>query len=430
MRPFDFAIGCAIFVRGGLSQVFWVEPPTTADPNTIEDCTLWHIAESGDTCPSVSSANFITPEQLAAYNPSLAGSCQFIVGNSYCVEQNWGVPPETQTPTTTTTSAAPTSTGNGIQTPTPIQDGMTKDCNKFHFVVSGDGCTSIQSTYGISFAQLLAWNPAIGGNCQSIWLNTYVCVGVIGGTATTSSPPTTTTTGNGIQTPSPIQEGMTKSCNKFHLVVSGDGCVNIGSQYGVSTAQLVAWNPAIGTNCQTLWLNTYLCVGVIGSTTTSTPSSTTTGNGVVTPTPTREGMTPDCTGFHFVVSGNTCQTISSQYGISFQQFLAWNPYVGSNCAGLWLDTYVCIAAKSRLPTTTTMTTSTTRTGNGIATPTPTQPGMVNNCDTFYKVVSGDGCQSIATRFGISLANFIAWNSGVGQNCQSLWLDTYVCVGLI
>jgi hypothetical protein len=46
------------------------------------------------------------------------------------------------------------------------------------------------------------------------------------------------------------------------------------------------------------------------------------------------------------------------------------------------------------------------------------------------VVSGDGCQSIASRYGISLANFIAWNSGVGQNCQSLWLDTYVCVGLI
>jgi hypothetical protein len=66
MRPFHLAVGCAVFARGAVSQ-FLVDPPTTADPNTIQDCTLWHIAASGDTCPSVSSASFITPEQLIAY---------------------------------------------------------------------------------------------------------------------------------------------------------------------------------------------------------------------------------------------------------------------------------------------------------------------------------------------------------------------------
>ena len=39
--------------------------------------------------------------------------------------------------------------------------------------------------------------------------------------------------------------------------------------------------------------------------------------------------------------------------------------------------------------TTYSTTSETSTGNGIATPTPTQPGMVSNCNKFYKVTDED-----------------------------------------
>jgi LysM repeat protein len=354
----------------------------------------------------------------------LAGSCQFTVGNSYCVEQNWGIPVET--PTTTTTTAAPTSTGNGIQTPTPIQDGMTKDCNKFHLVVSGDGCTSIQSKYGITFAQLLAWNPAIGGNCQSIWLNTYVCVGVIGATTTTSSPPTTTT-GNGIQTPTPIQDGMTKDCNKFHLVVSGDGCTSIQSQYGITFAQLLAWNPAIGGNCQSIWLNTYVCVGVIGgTTTTSSPPTTTTGNGISTPSPIQDGMVKNCNKFHLVSSGEGCASIGAQYGVSTAQLFAWNPAIGNNCQSLWLNTYLCVGVIGS-GTTTTSTTSTTKTGNGIATPTPIRDGMTTDCTGFHFVVSGETCQTISTRYGISFAQFLAWNPYVGSNCAGLWLDTWVCV---
>lgn len=46
------------------------------------------------------------------------------------------------------------------------------------------------------------------------------------------------------------------------------------------------------------------------------------------------------------------------------------------------------------------------------------------------VVSGDGCQSIADKYRITLANFIRWNSGVGNDCKSLWLQTYACVGII
>jgi hypothetical protein len=43
-------------------------------------------------------------------------------------------------------------------------------------------------------------------------------------------------------------------------------------------------------------------------------------------------MTLDCTNFHFVLDSEICQNINTQYNISFIQFLAWNPSVGSSRA--------------------------------------------------------------------------------------------------
>lgn len=42
--------------------------------------------------------------------------------------------------------------------------------------------------------------------------------------------------------------------------------------------------------------------------------------------------------------------------------------------------------------------------NAINTPTPIQPGMVNNCNSFYKVVSGDTCENIQNKYQISLSD--------------------------
>ncbi len=49
-------------------------------------------------------------------------------------------------------------------------------------------------------------------------------------------------------------------------------------------------------------------------------------------------MATDCLVFHLVASGETCQGISTQFSISFAQFLTWNPAVQSDCSGLWAST--------------------------------------------------------------------------------------------
>ena len=117
-------------------------------------------------------------------------------------------------------------------------------------------------------------------------------------------------------------------------------------------------------------------------------------------------MVTDCDAFHLVASGDECGTIASTYGITLANFYLWNPAVGSTCLYLDLGDYVCvnIIGGSTTITTTTATTTTATTGDGVTTPTPIQTGMVTDCDAFHLVVSGDECSTIASTYGITLAN--------------------------
>ncbi|RYP13788.1 hypothetical protein DL765_006737 [Monosporascus sp. GIB2] len=125
-----------------------------------------------------------------------------------------------------------------------------------------------------------------------------------------------------------------------------------------------------------------------------------------------------------VNTGDTCDRIASKNGITVTEFLKWNTNVGGTaCNGLWANAYVCVSIVGHTPTPVT-------TGNGIATPTPTQAGMVSNCKAFYKVVSGDTCATIASKYKITSAQFIRWNPAAKSDCTGLWSNTYACVAVL
>ncbi|KAL2834838.1 hypothetical protein BJY01DRAFT_252812 [Aspergillus pseudoustus] len=169
------------------------------------------------------------------------------------------------------------------------------------------------------------------------------------------------------------------------------------------------------------------------TTTTIASSTTTTGSSITTPTPIEPGMVDNCTAFHLVVSGDTCADIAADAGISLSDFVSWNPGVGSDCSGLWLDYYVCVGAGSVSSSSSSSTVSTTTaatTGNVVSTPTPYEPGIPDDCVGFHLVVSGDTCAEIASDSGITLDDFYSWNPTVGTNCSGLWLGYYVCVGIL
>ncbi|KAJ5541919.1 hypothetical protein N7535_004338 [Penicillium sp. DV-2018c] len=236
--------------------------------------------------------------------------------------------------------------------------------------------------------------------------------------------------------PGTVAPGAISTCSEWVQASYGMTCDIIHRLFGMTDAEFELWNPSVtqlGDDC-TLIRDLYYCVQVNYVTQTPTwsaPTPTTTSTtGVTTPTPTQTGMVSTCNDFYLVVSGDSCFDIAAANGIALDDLYSWNPAVGTDCAGLWPDYYICVGLiGGSTPTTTTTTTTTTTAGNGVATPTPIQTGMVTTCKTFYLVLSGDGCYDIAAAAGVTLDNFYAWNPAVGTDCAGLWPDYYVCVGV-
>lgn len=151
------------------------------------------------------------------------------------------------------------------------------------------------------------------------------------------------------------------------------------------------------------------------------PTPTKPDNGIETPLPTQEGMIYNCNAFYVVEMNDSCDTVASEHGVTIPDIISWNPALGSACDNMWTGYNLCVSVIGYEPTP----------SNSVETPSPIQPGMVDNCDEFYQVESGDVCYSIAVDNDISLDQFLEWNPDVGgAGCDGLWLDAYVCIGVI
>jgi LysM repeat protein len=338
------------------------KPTYPYDPNTTPNCVWWVDHDGFDTCQAIVDDNWITVDEFRQMNPSVGAGCTGLkVGQSYCVEKGAGPDPQ---PITTSSS----STKSTTSTPT-------------------------STTFSTSTKP----------------------------TTTPSPTPSPTKPSNGISTPEPTQPNMVDNCDAFYFVKPGEGCSDVLTKNGITLAQLFQWNPSVGANCAGLWSEVNVCVSIIGH----TPSTTTPGNGIATPQPTQPNMVNNCDAFYFVKPGESCNDVLTKNSITLAQLYQWNPSVGSNCAGLWVEVNVCVSIVGHTPTT-------TQPGNGIATPTPVHPSMVPNCDAFYKVQQGENCNTVASKNGITLAELIKFNPNAGTttNCNGLWADTYACVSII
>ncbi|KAF7555932.1 hypothetical protein G7Z17_g1810 [Cylindrodendrum hubeiense] len=308
-----------------------IETPDSIQPGMVSNCDKFYFVKSGDSCAAIASKHGITLVQFNKWNTKLGSNCGGLWADAYACVSIIGHDPTPSKPTTTT-KVSPT---NGIKTPSPIQDGMAKNCNKFHMIRTTTTCTSIRDYYHLPLADFYKWNPAVGTKCQALLVNYYVCVSVVGWKPPT---PTAPDKGNGIATPTPFQTGMTKNCNKFHLVKKTTTCASIQNYYKITMADFYKWNPAIGSKCTALWADNNVCVGVIGQ----KPTPTQPPKGFQTPSPIQAGMVKNCKKFHLVKKTTTCASIQASYKITMANLYKWNPAIGSKCTALWVDNYVCV----------------------------------------------------------------------------------------
>lgn len=269
-------------------------------------CTQVYQVISGDYCYLIWTEFGITEAQLYAWNPTLDAACDLSIGQILCVAES------SSTISTTSTTVSSTTTSASVSA-TPSA------CTEYYTVVSGDYCYKIYTEFGISSAQLYAYNPSLDANCD-LSIGQVLCV--------SESPVSTSSSSVQVSSTSSASPTPTAACTEYYTVVSGDYCYKIYTEFGISSAQLYAFNPSLDANCD-LSIGQILCVSESAISTSSSSSiSITTSQTTTSASPT---STAACTEYYTVVSGDYCYKIYTEFNITSAQLYAYNPSLDTNC---------------------------------------------------------------------------------------------------
>ncbi|KAF7797813.1 hypothetical protein EIP86_009019 [Pleurotus ostreatoroseus] len=270
-------------------------PPTAIAPSTTSSATATQTIaadyeiQPGDSCLAIELLFNLPLARFIAWNPEVNAGCTNIeVGLSYCVfglteytPTPISIPPSVTIPPPTSaslssTSSSTTTSPSGSPLPSNIASGtITSGCNQYYTIVSGDSCTAIESNFGITINQFVAWNPEVNVQSPGTNIDVGLAYCVSGPTVSTTTSPTTSPTGV------PIAPGtITTGCAQYYPIQSGDDCSTIDSKFKISLAQFLAWNTGVNAKCATLLLGSNLLLGfqycVSGPSVSSTSTSVTT----------------------------------------------------------------------------------------------------------------------------------------------------------
>lgn len=191
-----------------------------------------------------------------------------------------------------------------------------------------------------------------------------------------------------------VEDPFSKSCTKVHTVQGGDTCFKLWQANAISDQTFRSLNPGI--NCSNLQIGQRLCVG-----STSSPSGRATQPTQSAPAPSvaspAQQSPTGCARYHTIVSGDLCHLLWSRYRISQQLFYTLNP--GIACQNLRIGSRVCIAGAS--------------------------PASTSGCRRIHRIVSGDTCYALWTRFGIAESRFRSLNPSI--NCSNLRIGNTLCL---
>ncbi|GKT58291.1 lysM domain-containing protein [Colletotrichum tofieldiae] len=359
----------AIYLTGNPTST--AATPTSTSPEPDKSCVSTYTVQASDAdCHSIAVAQGVSLNQMLYFNNLQAGCADF-----------------------------PTAAAAGTQL------CMPHTCETYT-VQQNDTCAGLVQQFGYAFtqSQLVAWNVDISRGCDNLALlvGAQICVsfpGDVAGTTTTRPPQSATVA----PIPTNVVDGTNTRCSRYYEVKLDDTCASVSTNQGIALQDFYFLNPELNTtSCSNLFLGYSYCVASVGD--ISTYSGYLGG-----------GPTNPCVG------GTTVAEAASCYATTYATTDAWtfpvlNTTAGTTtAAGNW--TSVPVTPVAPYPVT----------QSAEPTPTPHQAQMATGCTDFYKVVDGTTCAAILDGFAITFADFYAWNPDVGDDCQFLQLDVYVCV---
>ncbi|THG96439.1 hypothetical protein EW026_g5394 [Hermanssonia centrifuga] len=322
--------------------------------------------------------------------------------------------------TTTLPTATPQSGTWALPAPTRSLSPANSSICVFgdYTVASGDTCDSIASAQSVAYTQLISVN-GLQYQCNNL-------------------PPA----GTKICLPG--------KCT-LHVVTSGDTCMSISGDSGITWTQFISWNPQVNSRCSNLnqYVGEGICISPPGGgynpgTTISgaNPAGTITAlalpTGQVAPGSNRQF----CGEWYTVQSGETCPEILQRFGITNDTFYYLNPVVNSDCSNLYSGFDYCVAEhyyvsanvysdlrsihtlmtspleEAFLAPSVTITPPPATVTQAVPTP---APGTLDpsTCLEYYTAQVGDTCFAITVVNNINNAQFLYWNSGIKSDCSNL-----------
>jgi spore germination protein YaaH len=145
---------------------------------------------------------------------------------------------------------------------------------------------------------------------------------------------------------------------RTYEIASGDNCIDISKNNGVSTGALITLN-SLRMDCTNIFAGQALC------------------------------LPPICDDY-VVQSGDTCIAIAENFLTSYQQIIAWNPTINNVCTNLIAGHNICVGPPGGVQNFTTVPGATaTKTALYATTtaerPAPVASGTTTKCGKYYQV---------------------------------------------
>ncbi|KAB8255517.1 hypothetical protein BDV32DRAFT_161883 [Aspergillus pseudonomiae] len=328
---------------------------------------------------------------------------------------------------------------------------LPQKCDSVYIVQPEDTCINIAISAGIRTQNLIDYDSQLTWNCSNLhatnpYWGTTLCVSTPGGTYTGHAPNTSTSTGSEIVNPpagAKVAPGTMTDYRAWYINDAGLTCTQICLINQITINLFTEANPSLNkTTCDKDLVqgNSY---GVNpldgwnwGSGANSTTSPTPTISAPSTPpAPTQTGIPANCNAFYVAKAGDDCGTVAAKFGITKGQFHEWNPAISSDCSsGFWAKEAYCVGVSGTSSTPITSISASTPTSTSASTlvvpPAPTQSGIPANCDAYYVAQAGDDCDTVASKFQITKAQFHEWNPAISSDCSSgFWAEEAYCVGV-
>ncbi|KAF3078890.1 hypothetical protein TWF102_003220 [Orbilia oligospora] len=222
-------------------------------------------------------------------------------------------------------------------------------------------------------------------------------------------------TGYPIVKPSPVilnttttHPEVTPTCLGTTIPIpSGANCTEISSANRISTLNLLQANN-LGEGCGNFPTSGSLCLPDIGR----------------------------CDVYR-VQAGDTCNGVAYglNQGVTAVMLQSWNPGIDHWCrnfdSGYFIGQDICVSnpyGVFTIPVVTDPGTSQISTASTVVPiPTSLAPDVNTRCGRYYQVVSGDNCNLVVQRNGISMEDFIFLNPMINSNCTNLWAGYNYCI---